>query len=401
MKKWALISVLLLSVFGCKKNTDDTPAPVGPPVITSIAPNPATPGSLITISGSNFGNTAGTARLRFGNTSVNVAAASWTDVRIIGVVPNNTGAVPLYGQNCSFRISTAASPSLQDSINIGISAPSGYTLITSLSSSSGTSGSSITLTGINFDGTTDFYFQPSGGSAVKIFPTGLTTTQAVYTIPNTFEPGSYTFGINNTSNAFGFIFYSLPFTIVANGAASTFTLPQNTAQQNSAFLITGTNLNNGNTTAVSLVAGAAVVPLTVLFASSTEVLVSVPNGTALGSYTLKLRSGNQTNASAPSFTIDNTSPVIFVLSPNPISTTGLLAISGAGYNINTANVNITLKQLGVTNPITYSAAATAGGGNSLVNFQLPNAATVPAGNYWVGLSYQGKMVYAINGLTVQ
>jgi hypothetical protein len=56
------------------------------PTVTSISPNQATPGALITITGTNFGARQGTGSVKFGSIAAKVR--SWTEISITAQVPD-------------------------------------------------------------------------------------------------------------------------------------------------------------------------------------------------------------------------------------------------------------------------------------------------------------------------
>ncbi len=73
------------------------------PAITSVSPSSATPGTAVTIAGSNFGSTQGTSAIRFG--SATATAQSWAANSITAIVP----ALPEGAANVTVTVSGVTS----------------------------------------------------------------------------------------------------------------------------------------------------------------------------------------------------------------------------------------------------------------------------------------------------
>jgi hypothetical protein len=153
-----------------------TPAPS----ITSLAPNSGAVGSVITISGSNFGQTQGNGGVKFGTLAATIT--SWSPSSIVATVPTGaaTGSV----------VVTAAGGVASNGVTFTVtSAPS----ITSLTPAAGGGfGSSFTITGTNFgatqgNGKVTLNSVPatvsswSATSIVAQVPSGITTGNVVVT----------------------------------------------------------------------------------------------------------------------------------------------------------------------------------------------------------------------------
>jgi regulation of enolase protein 1 (concanavalin A-like superfamily) len=150
------------------------------PSITSLSPTSGTVGTVVTISGANFGASQGTGSVRFNGTVA--APTSWNTSSI--VVPVPSGATT---GNVVVTANSLASNGVP--FTVTASAPS----ITSLSPTSGTVGTAVTISGANFgttQGTSNVRFNgtvatPTSWAASSIIvpvPTGATTGNVVVTV---------------------------------------------------------------------------------------------------------------------------------------------------------------------------------------------------------------------------
>jgi hypothetical protein len=396
------ILVMLAALCGCSIRPTDPESSAQPPRIASVAPNPAVAGALLTISGTSFGDATGTLTLRAAGNSVNIPVASWSDSRIIAAPPANVNTQPLYGRQGSLLLARADVPTFRDSTALTLNPPANFPFITAISATSGTTGNNITLTGINLGPSLQYVLQSTapGGPSFVVQVVSATATQAVVNFGTTVPTSAYNFGVFNTGAGTGGLL-AQTFTVLPDGPAPTLSPTQTTAQAGTAFVLGGTNLNNNTNTQAFLVQAPNVLPLTVLSAAGTQLLLSIPTGTPAGVYTLRVRTGNQTVTFSNTFTIDNATPAITTLLPNPVVVGGVLTVGGAGFNINNASVVITVRQFGVANPIIQSGVATAGGNITLVQYQLPTAALLPPGSYWVGVTHNGNTTFSSTQLAVQ
>src|SRR5712691_7157236 len=110
-----------------------------PPSITSLSPSSGAVGSSVMISGSNFGTTRGTSTVTFnGGTAT---STSWSTNSIVATVPS--GAT-------TGNVVVTVGGQVSNGVNFTVLPPPS---ITSLSPSSGTVGSSVTISGSNFGAT--------------------------------------------------------------------------------------------------------------------------------------------------------------------------------------------------------------------------------------------------------
>src|SRR3954468_15663072 len=134
-----------------------TPAPS----IASLAPNTGAVGSVVTISGSNFGQTQGNGGVKFGTVAATIT--SWSPTGIVATVP--TGAV-----TGSVVVTAAGGVASNGSTFTVTSAP----VITSVAPAAGGGfGSSFTITGTNFGAT-----QGNGGVTLNSVPATVSSWSA-------------------------------------------------------------------------------------------------------------------------------------------------------------------------------------------------------------------------------
>jgi YD repeat-containing protein len=147
------------------------------PGITSISPTSGPVGTVVTISGSNFGATQGSSTIYFG--SITGTPSTWNNTQI--VVPVPTGAT-----SNSVHVSVGSINSNYSYFYVG-TAPT----LTSISPTSGQAGIYVTLSGANFgtggsvsfNGTTVGYYSPNGTQTTVAVPAGATTGNVTVT-PN-------------------------------------------------------------------------------------------------------------------------------------------------------------------------------------------------------------------------
>lgn len=125
------------------------------PTITTLSPTSGAVGTLVTITGTNFGSSRGTSTVKFNGTTV-TSFGSWSATSIKATVP--TGATT---GNVVVNVSGVDSNGSAFTV---VPAPT----ITSVSPTTGTGGTSVTIAGTNF-GTTQ------GTSTVKFNGTTATT----------------------------------------------------------------------------------------------------------------------------------------------------------------------------------------------------------------------------------
>jgi hypothetical protein len=146
------------------------------PGITSLSPNPVTPGSPATITGTSFGATRGSSSVTFSGMAASVVS-TWTDTSIVATVPSGTAAGSLV-----VTVNNAAS----NPTTFTVTAPQNYTI-------SGTvtigvcplSGVTVGLTGVpstTTNSTGAYSFTVPGGVNYTVTPSMTGYTFTPYTI---------------------------------------------------------------------------------------------------------------------------------------------------------------------------------------------------------------------------
>lgn len=104
------------------------------PLIRSLSPSSGKPGASITLSGANFGSSAGT--VKFNGTTA--TTTSWSDTSIVAVVPNGATSGPV--------VVTSSGALQGNGVSFTVLAPA----ITSLTPNRGPAGTSVTISGTSF-----------------------------------------------------------------------------------------------------------------------------------------------------------------------------------------------------------------------------------------------------------
>jgi len=230
------------------------------PVIDSLSPTSGVTGTLVTISGANFGGKQGGSTLTFNGTAA--IPASWTATSIVALVPagatSGNVVVTVGGvvsNGVAFTVATQATPA-----------------ISSLSPTSGTIGTVVTITGSNFGasiGASKVTFNgtaaaPSSWSANSIavpVPAGATSGNVVVTVGGVASNG-------------------VTFTVVTQTAPVISSLSPNAAPAGTLVTITGSNFGSSQGTSKVTFNGTTATPSSWNAAS---IVVPVPTGAVSGS----------------------------------------------------------------------------------------------------------------------
>jgi hypothetical protein len=267
------------------------------PIITSVVPVTAEPGTAITITGLNFTATTGTVALNGQTASI----STWSDTSITAIVPN--------GAN-NGDIVVIAGTLQSNGLAFSVLGP----VISSLTPSSGAPGSSVTIAGTNFGanaGTVTFNGQTASVGTWS-------DTSIVVTVPNGATTGSVVVS-NGGLLSGGAVFTVAP--IIASVA------PIN-AEPGSSITITGLNFTaitgtvtfNGQTASTSNW-------------SDTSITAVVPNGASNGN--IVVTAGTlQSNGQAFSVL----GPAITILTPSSGALGSSVTIAGTNFGVNTGTV---------------------------------------------------------------
>jgi len=196
---------VVVTVGGAASNGVSFTVTAPTPSITSLNPTSGVLGTVVTISGANFGATQGTSAVSFNGTTA--TPTSWSATSI--AVPVPAGATT---GNVVVTVGGVASNGV--SFTITTAAPS----ITSLNPTSGLVGSPVTISGANFgatQGTSTVQFNgtaatPTSWSATSIgvtVPTGATTGNVVVTVGGVASNG-VSFTVSSSTSAVPTLIYS-------------------------------------------------------------------------------------------------------------------------------------------------------------------------------------------------
>lgn len=317
------------------------------PVITGLSGG-GQAGSSLTITGGGFDTTAANNLVKFGNVTATVTAATTTSLSV--TVPEGLVGLQAVTVTVGGQTSNVANFSLPPSI-------------TGLSAVNGKIGSSVTLTGVNFD--------PNGANDVVKFGsvtatvTAASETSLTVTVPaetSGTQNITVTIGSQTSAGTFGFdIVPTLSALSPSSGGSGT------------SVVLTGTGFD-AVTPANNLVKfGSA--SATVTAATATSLTVTVPVLTLGTSYPVSVTVGSQTSSEAQNFSVK---PGIVSLS----STSGLvgnsLTITGTNFDAEATNNTV---NFGSTQATVTSASATS------LTVTVP---TVTAGNYNLTVTVAGQ-----------
>jgi len=166
------------------------------PNITNLSPSLGLTGTVVTISGSNFGASQGTGRVLFNGTPA--TPTSWSATSIVAPVPTGASTGLVYVVLSGGAVSNGAT------FTVGPPPPS----ITSVTPTSGTVGASVTITGLNFGATQTASTVSFNG--VLATPTTWGPSTIVTPVPFGADSGSVVVTVGGAPSN------SMPFTVVPN-----------------------------------------------------------------------------------------------------------------------------------------------------------------------------------------
>jgi YD repeat-containing protein len=161
------------------------------PGISRISPSAAPIGATVNVRGTNFGSTQGSSTVTFNG--VSVTPVTWTDTSIVATVPSGVTTGPVV-----VTVGTYASNATTFTVASSVS---------SISPISGSSGTPVTITGLNFgatQGTSTVLFNGLSGA-----PTNWSNTSIVVPVPNGASTGPVTVVVGGGASN-GLIFIVAP-----------------------------------------------------------------------------------------------------------------------------------------------------------------------------------------------
>jgi hypothetical protein len=270
------------------------------PTITSLAPSSGIVGTVVTVTGTNFGATQGSSTVTFNGKAG--TAESWSSTQI--VVPVPTGATT---GNVVVTVGGVASAGVLFTV------PTAPT-ITAISPSSGPVGASVTISGANFGST-------QGSSTVKFngttgTPTSWAASQIVVPVPSGATSGNIVVTVGGVASN-GMAFTVLP-------TPSITSLSPTSGGVGASVTIKGTNF--GATQGTSTVSFDGV-GATVTNWSATQIVTTVPSGALTGVVIVNV---NGVASNSVGFTVLAT-PNITSVVPGSAAIGGSITIGGTDF----------------------------------------------------------------------
>jgi RHS repeat-associated protein len=271
------------------------------PSITSLSPTSGSIGTSVTITGANFGATRGTSTVTFNGTAA--TPTSWSTTSIVVPVPSG-------GTTGNVMVTVGGVPSNAMGFTV-----LGSQSITGVSPTSGTVGTSVTVTGTNFgatQGTSSVLF--NGGTATSI--TSWSNTQIIATVPSSGSTGPVVVVINSISSNSNFTF------TFVGPVLSNLQPPNAQASSNITLNGAGFGASQGGSTVSFNGAGGIVGAW-----SDASITVSVPGNATSGPVTVTV---NGITSNSQQFTVlEALSVTSFSPAVGPVGST--LTINGAGF----------------------------------------------------------------------
>jgi hypothetical protein len=255
------------------------------PTITGSNPTSGVPGTPVTLTGTNFGTTQGTSSVNF-----NGATATPT----IWNASSITAQVPSGATTGNIVVTVGGMPSNGMMFTVTSSAPS----ITSLNPTSGTVGSSITITGVNFG-------SAQGASTVRFNGTSATPTSWTSTTITVPVPVGATTG-NIVVTVGGVASNGMPFTVTSSAPSIT-SLNPTSGTVGSLLTITGTNFGLTQGTSTVQFNGTSATPTSWTPSSITVPVPAMGTGNAAVVVTI---GGVASNSATFTITLTSASPTL-------------------------------------------------------------------------------------------
>ncbi|HEY6251648.1 MAG TPA: IPT/TIG domain-containing protein, partial [Candidatus Angelobacter sp.] len=277
---------------------------VPPPQVTSLSPSYGVVGTQVTVNGSGFGATQGSSIIYFNNTQPTVN--SWSATQIVVTVASNTTAGPV-------KIYVSSGSSNQDVV-FNMPNP----VITSITPSSGTLGTTVQINGRGFGATQGSSVMSFRGTSANATVTSWSDTQITVTVPSNAVTGAATVTVSG---------------VASNGVNFTFTPPQitsispNTGGVGSTVTITGSGFLPTQTSGYgsgNAYFGGVTAPITSW--SGTQIVAAVPSGasTAPVTVTVQGQTSNPVNFTLPNNVVNWVSPAV-----GPVGTQ--VTVNGVGF----------------------------------------------------------------------
>jgi RHS repeat-associated protein len=273
--------------------------------IQTLSPSSGSIGIPVTITGANFGTTQGSSTVTFNGTTA--IPTSWSNTQIVVTVPSGTS---------SGNVVVTVSGTASNGVYFAFTVPA----ISTLSPTSGPTGTSVTVSGSNFGATQGLSTVTIDG--ISSTPTSWSATSIVAPVPAAADTGNVvvTVGIE-TSNG-------VSFSVVPNITS----VSPPSALTGIPVTITGTGFGATQGSSTVTFNGTAATPI---FWSNTSIIVPVPNGTAKGNVVVTVGGLSSVGASftvLPSGWLDQDVGAVGLTGSATFSN-GTFTVNGAGYQV--------------------------------------------------------------------
>jgi RHS repeat-associated protein len=368
---------------------------VSAPSITSLSITTGAVGAAVTITGTNFGSSQGSGTVKFNGTAATVSSWSATSIAVTVPTSATTGNVVVFASGVN-----------SNGVNFTVvAAPS----ITSLSTSSGPVGTSVTITGTNFG-------SPQGSGTVSFNGTGASVTSwsatsIGVTVPSAATTGNvvvFASGVNSNGKSFTVTpeITSLSVTTGSVGASVTVTGTTFGSSQGSSTL-----KFNGTTATATTWTSTSIVTTVPSAATTGNVVVTVSSNASNGVNFTVVPAPNITSLSATS---DPVGAAITITGTNFGSTqgSGTVSFNGTGASVTSwgaTSIGVTVPSGATTGNVVVFASGVNSNG---VNFTVlptptitslsPTSGTVGALVAITGTNFgstQGTSTVTFNGTT--
>jgi IPT/TIG domain/Putative collagen-binding domain of a collagenase len=374
-----LVTALICGCSGLGQGNNNNPPA---PAISNLSPLSAGVGSLVTISGANFGATQGSSTVSFNGTAA--TPTSWSGSSIVATVPRGatTGnvVVAVAGMVSNGMLFTVTSASVPN--------------ITNLNPTSGAVGSSVSISGSNFGATQGSSTVTFNGTAATA--TSWSATSVVVPVPTGATTGNVVVTVGGVASN------GVLFTVTSASTPNISSLNPTSGATGTAVTISGSNFGSTRGSSTATFNGTAGTPTSW---SATSIVMPVPSGATTGNVVVTV-GGVASNGVL--FTVTSTStPNISSLNPTSAAVGTSVTISGANFGATQGSSTVTFNGTAAT-PTSWSATSivapvpsgattgnvvvTVGGAASnAVLFTVTSASTmgplVPAGTGQPGSNY--------------
>lgn len=257
------LAVLIASVFVIDSCDNDDSEPAIVPIITTFSPTEGTEGATVMITGENFSTVMNENIVSFNGTVASVTEATATTLTVAVPAGATTGKI-------SVQVGNQATTSTADFEVLTIPT------VTSFSPTSGTEGTTVTITGTNFNTVMSENVVMFNGTAAAI--TEATSTTLTVTVPAGASTGKITVKVGTLETT-----STTDFEILAIPTIASFS--PTTGNEGTTVEITGTNFSTVMSENTVMFNGTAAI---VTEATATKLTAIVPAGTTTGKITVQV-----------------------------------------------------------------------------------------------------------------